>query len=255
MLLQLHGVPIRSASQRSNEPLDTEPRNVVGRGLRWPATQRRLQVPQPAQADVRSRREELSTQEPVQESRDQPRSPAAEEPAAAAAHAQPSAASQLSAATDVDMRDAEASPGYGPGCRAPVDVHSMVAATTALLAEVCPDRGPSDLHASAARYVRLLVESTSGERSAQPAAPRPAAAKDHSAALRGSSERAAGPQQYHVHFGSQVLFCFVLVGVDSLASHLGSSPWLLRVSRCDAVYCACGKRSVRFTTWSSLLCP
>jgi len=225
MLLQLHGVPIRSASQRSDEPPDEEPRNVVGRGLRWPATQRRLQVPQPAQADAHSRQEEAAGQEPVREPCDQPHSSAAEEPPAAAAHAHPSAASQLSAATDVDMRDAEAATGPGPGCRAPVDVHSMVAATTALLAEVCPDRGPSELHASAARYVQLLVESTSGERSAQPAAARPAAAADHSATLR-SSERAAGPQQYHVHFGSQVLLGLVLVDgqIDMLCA------WVLRMS-------------------------
>jgi len=218
MLLQLHGVPIRSASQRSDEPPDEEPRNVVGRGLRWPATQRRLQVLQTAQADAHSRREEAADQEPVQEPCDQPRSAATEKPAVAAARAQPRTASQLSAATDVDMRDAEASPGpgSGPDRRAPVDVHSMVAATTALLAEVCPDRGPSELHASAARYVRLLVESTSGERSAQPAAARPAAATDHSTTSRRSNERAAGPQQYHVHFGSQVLLGFVLFCVDSL---------------------------------------
>ena len=206
MLLQLHGVPIRPASQRCREPADAEPRTVVGRGLRWPAIQRRLQVPQPAQADIRSPQEAPPEQEPVEEPGDQQRSSAAGEPAAAAARAQPNAASQLSTATDVDMRDAEATPGpvTSPGCRAAVDAHTMVAATTALLAEVCPDRGPSDLHASASQYVRLLVESTSGERSAQPAAARLAAATDRSTTSWSPTERRAGPHQYHIHFGSQV---------------------------------------------------
>ena len=206
MLLQLHGVPIRPTSQRSSQA--AEPRNVVGRGLRWPAAQRRLQVPQSPQADVLSWREAPPEQEPLQAPGDQPRSSVAEEkPSAVAERAQPCATtSQLSTATDIDMRDVEAAPGPGASmsCRPPVDVRSMVAATTTLLTEVCPDRGPSELHASAARYVQLLVESTSGERSARPAPAAPAVAADRSNRSWSTWERADGPQQHHVHFGSQV---------------------------------------------------
>ena len=105
MLLQLHGVPISSASQQPGSWVQTESRNVVGRGLRWPATQRRLQAMQPSQAGSRPQRKRCE-QQPPREAFREPGSPAGEATAAGAAREQPCSASQSSTATDVDMRDA-----------------------------------------------------------------------------------------------------------------------------------------------------
>ena len=207
MLLRLHGVPIRPNGQRSRDWPEAEPRNVVGRGLRWPADQRRQHVPQPAPAEARPRQEQLPQGEDLRALSDQQRSSAHGASAAVADCVQPGAVSQLSTATDVDMRDSEVAPDCSTSSdRKPtVDVRSMVAATTALLAEVCPDRSPAELAASAVRYVQLLMESTAGERSVQMAAVGPATLADRDAARFCSGhQRSDQPQQFHIHFGSQV---------------------------------------------------
>ena len=206
MLLQLHGVPISSTSQQSRSSGDVEARNVVGRGLRWPAAQRGLQVLQSSKADACPQQAQLPQRVPMQEPCGQPRSAVTEETAFRAACRQTCSASQLSTATDVDMREADvvAEGGTTSMRKYPVDVSSMVAATTALLAEVCPDRSPSELEASAARYVRLLIESTSGERLAQPAAARLLTIPNRGMSSCSAIERTQQPQQFHIHFGSQV---------------------------------------------------
>ena len=201
MLLQLHGVPVTSTSQQSGKWDGAEPRNVVGRGLRQPAVHRQLQAQRPSGegSPIAAEQEQLW----LRDQRHQPSRRLAEQVPARAVNIQPFADSELSTATEVDMLDADVAGlgGVSSNPKAAVDVPSMVAAVTALLAEVCGDRSPDDLAASAQRYVRWLIESTSGSRQLHPVTARLNHAVDRSCSPAGPSDQ---PQQFTVQFTSQV---------------------------------------------------
>ena len=205
MLLQLHGVPISSNSQQFGKS-GCEPRSVVGRGLRRPAVQRQLQAQHPSGEGTPPAAERKQQKLRRQDEHHQLFRRPAEQVPALAVNVQPCAESQLSTATEVDMLDADTVglSGASSTSIAAVDVPSMVAAVTALLAEVCSDRSSDEVAVSAQRYVRWLTESTSGARQQHPAAARLNHAAEGSCrpcSPAGSSDQ---PQQFHVQFTSQV---------------------------------------------------
>ena len=195
MLLRLHGVPIGTTSQHPRQRGDAEPRSVVGRGLRRSADQRQPGI-----------------------QRHQPFRRLAEQGPDGAVDMQSTADARLSTATDVDMTDADVAGSHGArsSIDAGVDVPGMTAAVTALLAEVCGDRGRDELQASAQRYVWLLIESTSGARLLQPAEASSSCATGCSSSSSVPARQPDQPQHFQIQFTSQVL---------TLATHVG--PWLM----------------------------